>query len=176
MGRRDKQLRAAKKDGLKTTQKAGFTAQRQEGRRLNPSMIKNVLALPQKKCNEFKIFMLLNHNEPINKGEDSISVHEDNVWCAIAIFRDIPEKLYERTYSIPELDGSITMNFVLSNKTIQNGNERQIVIEVNVDTKKDQIRISKNINGSSEELARIPIKHSLKEILKILENANKSLF
>ena len=142
---------------------------------MNQSMIKSALALPQKKRDEFRIFTLLNHTEPINKGEDSISVPEDNVWCSIAIFRDIPEKLYERTYPIPELDGSITVNFVLPNKTVQNGDERQIVIEVNVDTKKDKIRISKNINGLSEELASIPIRHSLKEILKILENANKSL-
>lgn len=138
-------------------------------------MIKSALALPQKKRDEFRIFTLLNHTEPINKGKDSISVPEDNVWCAIAIFRDIPEKLYERTYSIPELDGSIAMNFVLSNKTVQNDDERQIVIEVNVDTKNDKIRILKNINGLPEELASIPIRHSLKEILKILENANKPL-
>lgn len=142
---------------------------------MSQSTIKSALALPQKKRDEFRIFTLLNHTEPINKGKDSISVPEDNVWCAIAIFRDIPEKLYERTYSIPELDGSIAMNFVLSNKTVQNDDERQIVIEVNVDTKNDKIRILKNINGLPEELASIPIRHSLKEILKILENANKSL-
>lgn len=138
-------------------------------------MIKSALALPQKKRDEFRIFTLLNHTEPINKGKDSISVPEDNVWCAIAIFRDIPEKLYERTYSIPELNSSITMNFVLPNKTVQNGNECQVVIEINVDTQNDKIRISKNINGLSEELINIPIRHSLKEILKILENANKPL-
>lgn len=143
---------------------------------MSQSMIKSALALPQKKRDEFRIFTLLNHTEPINKGEDSISVHEDNVWCAIAIFRDIPEKLYERTYPIPELDGSITVNFVLPDRTVQNGDERQIVIEVNVDVKNDKIHISKNINGLSEELASIPIRHSLKEILKILENANKPLF
>ena len=67
------------------------------------------------------------------------------------------------------------MNFVLSNKTVQNGDERQIVIEVNEDVKDDKIHISKNINGLSEELDSIPIRHSLKEILKILENANKPL-
>ena len=138
---------------------------------MNQSMIKSALALPQKKRDEFRIFTLLNHTEPINKGEDSISVPEDNVWCAIAIFRDIEEKLYERTYSISELDGSITMNFVLPSKIVQN----QVVIEVNVDVKNNKIRILKNINGLSEELATIPIRHSLKEILKILENANKSL-